>query len=176
MTCGDIIAKVDTLEPNQYDTTQKLAWLSELDGKIIDTVIRTHAAEPGAMPPPPHWPDPLSPGIKIWPNVPIAAGRPPEPPVPPEPLPAEDESEEEEEPEKPKPPYASPNDELIVKDPYGSSIYTHWLQAMIHSENSEIVKYNQQTALFQAAYKEWTDYYNRTHMPLGAARGNRFTI
>ena len=167
MTCGDIIAKVDTLEPNQYDTTQKLAWLSELDGKIIDTVINTHAAEPGAMPPPPHWPDPLSPGIKIWPNVPIAAAQPPMPPAPEDP---------EHHPEAPKPPYHSPNDELIVKDPYGSSIYTHWLQAMIHSENSEIVKYNQQTALFQAAYKEWTDQYNRKHMPLGAARGNRFTI
>ena len=162
MTCGDIISKVDKLEPNQYDTTQKLEWLSTLDGKIIDQVIRTHGPIK-AQPPHVSWPDPLVAGYKVWENVPIK-----KPPAPPHP-----DDEDEEKPE-PKPPYHSPNDELLIKDPYGSEIYQHWLQAKIHSENSEIVKYNQQTALFQAAYKEWTDQYNRTHMPLGPAGGNRF--
>lgn len=162
MTCGDIISKVDALEPNQYDTTQKLEWLSTLDGKIIDQVILTHEPD---RPQPPHvsWPDPLVAGYKVWENVPIAAA----PPTPPE------NPDNEERPE-PKPPYHSPNDELLVKDPYGSEIYQHWLQAKIASENAEAVKYNQQKMQFDAAYKEWTDYYNRTHMPLRPRGGNRF--
>ncbi len=162
MTCGDIISKVDALEPNQYDTTQKLEWLSTLDGKIIDQVILTHEPD---RPQPPHvsWPDPLVVGYKVHENVPIAAA----PPPPPE------DAGTDEMPEC-KPPYHSANDELLIKDPYGSEIYQHWLQAKIAEENSEIVKYNQQKMLFDAAYKEWTDMYNRTHKPLGARGGNRF--
>ena len=35
MTAGELIAAVDELRPNQYDTEQKLLWLRELDGKLI---------------------------------------------------------------------------------------------------------------------------------------------
>lgn len=241
MTAGDIISKVDMLEPNQYSTTQKLEWLSTLDGKIIDQVIKTHQFFPGEFPHL-HWPDPFDRDWRRWavdppppppPLYPIPMPQPPTdsdgkpigpvppppppgwpfpfppPPPPPkeeeqateeEPTTGEDQTsgedqgatsvddqtsgdtsgeEEEEEPvppdpPKPKPPYTGPTDELIVKDPYGSEIYQHWLQAKIAEENAEIVKYNQQKMLFDAAYKEWTDYYNRTHMPKGARGGNRF--
>lgn len=175
MTAGDIISKVDMLEPNQYDTTQKLEWLSTLDGKIINEVLLTHRPLPGEFPQL-HWPDPFDRDWRRWAVDPP----PPPPPLYPVPMPQPSEDGEEsgtdgdtEKPE-PKPPYTSPNDELIIKDPYGSPVYQHWLQAQIASENSEIVKYNQQNTLFTAAYKEWTDYYNRTHMPLGPRGGNRF--
>lgn len=45
MTVNEIIAKVDSLEPNQYDTESKISWLNTLDGQIFEDVIRTH--EPG---------------------------------------------------------------------------------------------------------------------------------
>ena len=162
MTSGEIIVMVDELEPNQYSTTNKLQWLSELDGKIINDVISTH------LPPPahhllPHWPDPLARDRRPWmpaPGEPICA-KPPEP------------NEEPEEKEERKPPYHSGDDILVIMDPYGSSVYSHYLQAKIASENSEIGKYNQQMVLFNSAYQEFCDYYNRTYMPTGPRGGNR---
>lgn len=155
---------VDELEPNQYSTTVKLQWLSELDGKIINDVISTH------LPPRPwdllpHWPDPLSREKKLWqpePGEPIYA----EPPEP-------DEEEEPEEKEERKPPYHSGDDVLVILDPYGTAVYSHYLQAKIASENAEIAKYNQQMALFNNSYQEFCDYYNRIFMPAGPRGGNR---
>lgn len=42
MTIQDVIARVDELTPNQYSVEQKIGWLSTLDGKIYNEVIRTH--------------------------------------------------------------------------------------------------------------------------------------
>ena len=42
MTCAEIIARVDNLEPNQYGSAQKLEWLSNLDAVILDECISTH--------------------------------------------------------------------------------------------------------------------------------------
>ena len=172
MTGGDIISKVDSLEPNQYSTTQKLEWLSTLDGKIIDQVILTHEPDPAAFPHL-HWPDPFDRDFRKWAEVPPPPPRPLYPIPTPQPGEEPEPPDDEEKPER-KPPYHSPNDELLIKDPYGSEIYQHWLQAKIASENAEAVKFNQQKMLFDAAYKEWTDMYNRTHRPLGARGGNRF--
>ena len=42
MTAGEIITKVDALEPNQYTLPQKLEWLSDLDGRVWLEIILTH--------------------------------------------------------------------------------------------------------------------------------------
>ena len=42
MTCAEIIARVDELEPNQYSTDRKMEWLSNLDDKLLDECILTH--------------------------------------------------------------------------------------------------------------------------------------
>lgn len=166
MTSGDIIAMVDELEPNQYSTTRKLQWLSEIDGKIINDVIKTHLL-PGKKRLLPQWPDPLATERRPWksaPGEPICA------------KPPEEETEEKAETEKKverKPPYHSEDDLLVIVDPYGSAVYSHYLQAKIASENSEIAKYNQQKTLFDSAYQEFCDYYNRTYMPKGPRSGNR---
>ena len=52
---------------------------------------------------------------------------------------------------------------LIVGAPYGEDVYYYYLQAMIAAENSETQRYNKRMTLFNAAYQEWTDFYNRTH-------------
>lgn len=46
MTAGEIIARTDELEPNQYETEQKMRWLSALDGQIFEEVIKTHEDPP----------------------------------------------------------------------------------------------------------------------------------
>lgn len=61
MTCAEIIARVDNLEPNQYGSAQKLEWLSNLDSVILDECIMTHKRaenefmiNTGDCPPPPY--------------------------------------------------------------------------------------------------------------------------
>lgn len=41
----DIIDRVDLMEPNQYSPEQKLHWLSSLDGKLFEEVIRPRHPE-----------------------------------------------------------------------------------------------------------------------------------
>lgn len=43
MTVNSLIAIVDLKEPNSITTNEKIAWLSDLDGKIFEEVIKTHA-------------------------------------------------------------------------------------------------------------------------------------
>ena len=42
MKISDILAKVDELKPTTFDDNTKIDWLSELDGRIFNTVIMTH--------------------------------------------------------------------------------------------------------------------------------------
>lgn len=46
MKAMDIIDRVDIMEPNQYDVGQKLKWLSVLDGKVYEEIIRPREADP----------------------------------------------------------------------------------------------------------------------------------
>lgn len=42
MKIYDVLARVDELKPSQFDDNTKISWLSELDGRIFNTVIMTH--------------------------------------------------------------------------------------------------------------------------------------
>lgn len=55
--------------------------------------------------------------------------------------------------------------ELLIPEPY-SEIYIHLLSSKIDFYNAEYTRYNNTAALFNARYREYADYYNRTHMPL----------
>ena len=55
--------------------------------------------------------------------------------------------------------------ELLVPDPYGM-IYVYWLMARIDHLNQEMDKYNSDRALFENAYNEMHDWWNRTKMPV----------
>ena len=62
-------------------------------------------------------------------------------------------------------PYRDGQEILLIGEPYGEDIYYYYLQAMIAAENSETQRYNKRMTMFNAAYQEWTDFYNRTHKP-----------
>lgn len=55
--------------------------------------------------------------------------------------------------------------ELIVPDPY-SSLYPFWIMSRIDLLNQELDKYNNDRALFENAYNEMYDWWNRTKMPV----------
>mgnify|MGYP004626323965 CR=1 FL=1 len=49
MKAMDIIDRVDMMEPNQYGPEQKLKWLSILDGKVYEEVIRPREEAPAGF-------------------------------------------------------------------------------------------------------------------------------
>ena len=119
MTGTQIITLVDLKEPNSYTASEKIAWLSTLDGKIFEEVIKKYA---------------------------------------------------EHDPENEFTPYTDGSEDLLIGFPYGEDIYVHYLVAMIAQGNAEASRYNQQIALYNAAYSAWWNNYNTTHHPLGMAR------
>ncbi len=64
--------------------------------------------------------------------------------------------------------------ELIAPYPY-DILYRWYLESQIDLGNMEISKYNNSKTLFNNAYLNYTDHYNRTHMPKRRARNFRFT-
>ena len=42
MTIAEVISKVDELKPNTYSFEDKVAWLSNLDGRVKTQIIDTH--------------------------------------------------------------------------------------------------------------------------------------
>ena len=145
MTAGDMIATVDNVEPNQYSTGQKLGWLNELDGLVWDEVVRTHVADIPASPAGGHALSRVA-ALVCRQCPPLHTQR---------------------------KPVDSVISELLIPFPYGERIYSHYLQAMIASENGEAVKYNQQISLYNAAYRTYVNHVNRTQKPAPARGGNR---
>lgn len=58
--------------------------------------------------------------------------------------------------------------ELLVGAPY-DILYVRWIHAQVDAYNMEIGRYNNTIALYNAAYTDYANYYNRAHMPLQAA-------
>ena len=62
---------------------------------------------------------------------------------------------------------------LLVQGPY-ESIYIHWLQSRMDYALAEYGRYNNSNAAFEADRVAWRMHYNRSHMPVQAARGRYF--
>ena len=45
MTVAEAIGRVNVIRPNQYTTDQMREWLSELDAKAFNEIIKTHEGE-----------------------------------------------------------------------------------------------------------------------------------
>ena len=61
--------------------------------------------------------------------------------------------------------YTDMGTQLLVPAPY-SDVYQHYMAAQIDLGNAELVKYNNDSTLYNNAYATYSDYYTRTHMPL----------
>lgn len=61
-----------------------------------------------------------------------------------------------------------PGTELLVPDAYGREMYLYWLMSKVDLQNMEIEKYNNDRALFENCYDTMSDWWTRTHMPIGA--------
>lgn len=115
MTIGQALEWIDKKYPNHFDPATKIAWLSELDGKVHQEILLTHDG-----------------------YVPEFSGYTYE---------------------------TDPDTVLLVPTPFSQSVYTRYLEMMIDQEYKEIERYNQSATLFNTAYLEFSDWYNRNYMP-----------
>lgn len=53
---------------------------------------------------------------------------------------------------------------LLVPSPF-DEIYIHYLQMQLDYHNGELERYNNSSAMFQAAWDGFARHYNRTHLP-----------
>ena len=118
MTIREAITRVDAVKPNRYKEAQKIAWLGNLEGQIINELVLTH--ERPAM------------VVQL----------------------VFDEN-------------MDTDQQLIAPHPY-DEVYTLYLQSQIDLHNMEIAKYNNSKTLYNNAYQTLVDYWNRSHMPVGA--------
>ncbi len=124
MTINQVLAMVDEITPNTFDTKVKIDWLSKLDGRVFNDIILTH----------------------------------------------EHALVEDEEGNLIEPTFSGYSDlavdkELLIDDVY-SDVYRDYLMAMIAYSNGETERYQNSMIMFNSNYKEYVDWYNRTHKPI----------
>lgn len=114
MTIQEALTRADALRPNKISRSEKLRWLSDLDGKIRHEIIDTHEGGP-------------------------------------------------EEPFAGYTEQTSVQTELLAAAPY-DDLYIKYLFAQIDLTNRELANYNNSVQVFDAAYTDYRNWYNRTHM------------
>ena len=57
--------------------------------------------------------------------------------------------------------------ELLVPFPYAEELYTAYIFSQIDLLNAEITRYTQAATQLAAAWRQYADWYNRSHAPLG---------
>ena len=152
----EAIKEADNLKPNMYGTEVKIKWLSRLDQRIFQTIIRNYILSDEEA-------ERFLPDGETLPEPPDLTGfRALDLPFPP-------------------PPDMRPhlvfngyteNDqdaELIVKEPY-DEMYVHWLEAQIDWNNREIDGFNSANAMFESVYQNFRNAFNRSHQALGTAK------
>jgi hypothetical protein len=148
MTIMEALYRIDELKPNSYSQTQKIKWLSSLDGLIYTEIIETHEDNPF---------DTDEGGVNARSLNSLQEdgeeGTAPITPIPSDKVPGYGEDED-------------LSTVLLVPAPY-DDIYVRWLEAQIDYTNGEYGKYNNSIAMYNAAYTAFANYYNRTHMPKG---------
>jgi hypothetical protein len=126
MTISKVLALVDEIDANTYDTKTKIGWLSKLDGRVFNDIILTHEHELVD--------DGTEEGNLIEPTFSGYSD-------------------------------ASLDTELLIADTY-SDVYTDYLMAMIAYSNGETERYQNSMIMFNSNYREYTNWYNRTHKPI----------
>lgn len=64
----------------------------------------------------------------------------------------------------------SADSEMIVQAPYAEDLYTYYLMSRIAAANSEVAKYDQFASLYNQAFSDWANWYNRTRIPVKKGR------
>ena len=60
--------------------------------------------------------------------------------------------------------------ELLVPFPYAEELYTAYIFSQMDLLNVEITRYTQSATQLAAAWRQYADWYNRSHAPIGVRR------
>lgn len=154
MTIQKALDRVDQLKPNRQARELKVGWLSELDMMIYKEIIKTHGATDGRR-----RRTLMELIVEVEPEEREAA--------------AEEDAAAEEQTFSGYTPDTDPETVLLAPMPY-DDVYMYYLFCQIDLQNQELEKYNNDNALFSAAYTALRNYWNRTHMPNMRNRELRF--
>lgn len=66
--------------------------------------------------------------------------------------------------------YEDIGSKLLVPLPFATELYGFYLQSCMDRENGETGRYNQSAALFNAAFEDYKNHFNRHNMPI--SQGN----
>ena len=143
MKVQEALDRIDSIKPNMVPPEIKVQWLSELDDVIRREIIQEHYDGPR----PPHHHH----HHHHWPGNPLEQ---------------HPHHHEKPMPEEEKQQYCAErrDEELLVPFPY-DKLYQYYLAMQIDIVTAEIEKYNTDSQLFQAAYVEYQDWYNRHYYP-----------
>ena len=64
--------------------------------------------------------------------------------------------------------YGDGDETLLVREPYAHDLYLNFLLAQIHNANGETRRYASAAAIYNNAYRQYSAWYNSTHMPKSA--------
>jgi hypothetical protein len=139
MTIGQAVERADALKPNHYTDADKRAWLSALDGRIFEELVKTHDTDNGEGS---AGDGPSAGGGPSAGDGPSAGGF---------------------------APYGAdaPEDTVLLAPPPYDEVYTAWLLARVDLYNAELERYNNSAMLFNVLYADLAAWYNRTHTPKG---------
>ena len=59
--------------------------------------------------------------------------------------------------------------EALIGKPF-ADVYFYWLQSKIHYRNQEFNYYENTSAMFNSAWRAYTNHYRRTHVPVQVGR------
>ena len=143
MTPEKAIQMADEMKPNMMSQEVKYQFLNEIEGKVFNEIIMTHEHDEDAECP--HYDPPADEEAEEE---------------------RENESEEltEEETEEEETGEEEPT-EMLAPAPY-DMLYVYWLMCQIDHLNQEMDKYNNDRGLFENAWGNFADYWNRTKMPI----------
>lgn len=167
MRVEEALALLDELKPNQYDDAVKISWLSKLDFKIYEEVIKRYEPEKEEEKEEEKEVD-ISRYIDDGtdPDNPDDENHDPElPDDVPDRIPDEDEEEENNIEIFNGYTQDDMSTQLIVCDAY-ADLYIDYLFAQIDYVNQELDRYSNSMAMFNSKYAAYKNYYNRTHTPI----------
>ena len=135
MTANNIITAVDQLKPNEYTTSQKLMWLTQIDRQLLVDIILKHANTiAGTEPESPTAGDLWLDGSTLkryssgWDQV---------------------------------FPYAT-SSAVLLFDESAEEVYQWYLFTQIDLYNAEYIRYNNSSEMFNRAYADLERRYNRS--------------
>lgn len=169
MTINELLTEVDDLKPNLYDDRQKIKWINQVEGRIIKEILETHEPdkelEEQNLLQGERTEDTESSGdVEETEDAEGAENT--------ENGPSKEETGWKlvKPMEKRRPVYefkgyneeTNMDTELIAKEPY-TDLYKFYLISMINLYNEEYDRYQNAAMLFNNAYQDYANYYNRTH-------------